>query len=188
MIVIGVDPGVSGALAAFNYKLGAIDITDMPTIETLVAGRRRPRIDAVELLNYFELQKAMGAELVMIEAVGQRPGQANMFAFGYGVGLIYMACIAVRLPIESVAPQTWKKLLRVPGKKHSEPGDIIRRADELLPDHRETWRGAKGGLKVDRAEAALLATYGVQFALRAANVTDIDAWFESYKNAASDAP
>ena len=92
MSVIGVDPGSGGALALYDAKNDALDITDMPTATVTIGKSRRMRIDAVSLLEYFEVAKLMGAELVIIEAVGGRPGQSGMnaFTFGYGVGLIYM--------------------------------------------------------------------------------------------------
>lgn len=166
MSVIGVDPGLGGALAHYNREQNILRVTSMPSWYMAVGKKTRKRIDAVALINYFELQKLMGAELVVIEAVGGRPKQSasSGFVFGYTVGLVYMACIAVRLPIETVPPTTWKKFLRVPGK-NIDPSAIIKRADELLPDHREQWRGPKGGLSLDRAEAAMLALFGEQYVI-----------------------
>jgi len=190
MSVIGVDPGSGGALALYDAKNDALDITDMPTATVTIGKSRRMRIDAVSLLEYFEVAKLMGAELVIIEAVGGRPGQSGMnaFTFGYGVGLIYMAAIAARIPIESVPAGTWKRLLKVPGKKNSAPGDIVLRADEMFPNHRALWRGVKGGLKVDRAEASMLAWYGVEYALRAPYVKNIDEWTHRYRHEDETAP
>ncbi|MFN3612577.1 hypothetical protein, partial [Tepidimonas sp.] len=83
----------------------------------------------------------------------------------------YMACVIARLPIETVPPMTWKKLLSVPGKaKNEKAGErdrqIVARADEILPDYRRMWRGPKGGILVDRAEAAMLAYFGLVHVLR----------------------
>lgn len=187
-MIIGVDPGLNGAMATYNYATGAVTVEDMPTFSMVVGRKARKRVDANDLLSYFELQKMMGAELVIIEAVGGRPRQSasSGFVFGYTVGLVYMACIAARIPIETVTPQVWKGLLNVTGKKVAKTekekmalltgeakkqkpkeidGLIIKRADELMPDHASLWRGKKGGYMVDRAEAALLAYYGGRYAL-----------------------
>lgn len=180
MSIVGVDPGLHGAMAFYEPRTGLLEITDMPTFNMTVGARTRERIDAVALLEYFELAKMQGATLVVIEQVGGRPKQGNMFPFGYSIGLLYMACIAARIPIEAVPSRTWKKLMRVPGKKDDE-GNIISRADELFPDHRNLWRGPKGGPKLDRAEAALIAKYAADFMLRIADDVSMDTWLERWR-------
>lgn len=174
--VVGVDPGASGALAV--YDTGAkriVSVTDMPTLTITINKKKRTRIDATTLFEYVDMQKALGAELLLMEAIGGRPKQSasSAFTLGYGVGLLYMACVAVKLPIETVPPTVWKKMMRVPGKKDANGkqtnefnGMIVSRADELLPDARELFRGPQGGLKVDRAEAAMLAKYAGDYALK----------------------
>lgn len=169
MNVIGIDPGLNGALAKYNRDFNSMYIIDMPTWWQLVGRKKRQRVDAVALAEYFLFAKDTGTELVVIEAVGGRPKQSasSGFVFGYTVGLLYMACVMARLPLETVPPQTWKKLLKVPGKRDTDDAEtaIINRADELLPDHRECWRGPKGGKRVDRAEAAMLAKFGYDYLL-----------------------
>lgn len=177
------DPGISGAMAYYEYQYGILEIIDMPVFEMAIGKRVRKRVDPVALLEYFELAKLKGVEIVMIEQVGGRPRQGNMFPFGYSVGLLYMACIAARIPIETVAPMTWKKLMRVPGKK-SDEGNIISRADELFPEQRQEWHGPRGGEKLGRAEAALLAKYAVDFALRIVDIVSPEEWVRRFKEAA----
>lgn len=176
MNVIGVDGGNNGAFAVMNHRTAKIErIHDMPTFDMTVNNKKRTRIDAVGVYNLLAMEQMLGCELVIIEAVGGRPSQSASaaFVFGYGVGLIYMACIALRLPIETVPPQEWKKLLRMPGKKDAagkkakeKDGMIVARADELMPDARGLWRNERGTLKVDRAEAACIAKYGSDYRLR----------------------
>ena len=198
MSVIGVDPGGSGALAHYDITNNTLDVEDIPTWNMAVGQKVRKRIDGVGLLEYFEMKKMMGVQLVMIEAVGGRPKQSasSGYVFGFGVGLIYMACIATRLPIETVPPQTWKKMMRVPGKgkraaakegrtlKQTE-GMIVQRADELFPSYSSLWRGPRGGYRLDRAEAAILARYAGDYALRSTNAIRIqDAeWQMVYRGA-----
>lgn len=199
MSVIGIDPGATGALAEYDPATGHLDIQDMPTwYMALKGGKTRRRVDAPELYEYFETKKLMGAELVLIEEVGGRPGQsaANGFAFGYTAGLIFMACVAVKLPVETVPPGVWKKIMRVPGKKNSKgekaelarlmgkmpksqkeiDASITARADELFPHHKDLWRGPKGGFRIDRCEAAMLARYAADYAMKIspARPTDVE--------------
>jgi hypothetical protein len=174
--VIGVDPGFKGALSVYDVNAKRIvSIIDMPVLNITINKKTRTRIDATTLFEYVEMQKAMGVELLLMEAVGGRPkqGASSAYAFGYGVGLLYMACVAVKMPIETVTPQVWKKMMRVPGKKDADgkqgkeyDGMIVSRADELLPDARHLFRGPQGGLKVDRAESAMLAKYAGDHALK----------------------
>lgn len=167
MTCVGVDPGINGALALYDQNLGMLDLRDMPSFMQTVNKKKRARVDAVSLLEYMTWAKTMGADLVIIEAVGGRPKQSasSAFVFGYTVGLIMMAAISARLPIETVAPQAWKKLLRVPGGKEADDEAIMVRADDMMPEYRNMWRGPQGGRKLDRAEAAMLAYYGELFAL-----------------------
>lgn len=183
-LVMGIDPGNNGALCTVDSLTGAIvSMENMPAWFMAVGkSKSRKRIDAVALADTMNYAKhVLGVELVVIEAVGGRPGQGASagFTFGYGVGLLYMACIIERLPIETVPPATWKKLMRLPGKARkkkdsTEPevsakdadAAIIQRADELFPDDRNLWRGPRGGFLMDRAEAALLAKFGCDHVLR----------------------
>lgn len=167
MAVVGVDPGLNGAMALYDKTLGVVDVQDMPTFMATVNKKKRQRVDGVALLEYFRWAKDMGAELAVIEQVGGRPKQSasGAFVFGYTVGLVMMACTATRLPVETVTPVAWKKLLRVPGGKDADDNAIMQRADDMMPDFTHMWRGKQGGRKLDRAEAAMLAYYGETFAL-----------------------
>lgn len=159
MSVIGVDPGLSGALALYDPVNNTLDITDMPTNTFVVGKGKRERVDQAVLLEYFELAKVLGVELVAIEQVAGRPGQSGMFAFGFSVGLIHMACTAARLPLTTPTPGKWKKVMGVAGKTADNAGLIMQRANETFPDHRNKFYGPQGGKRVDRAEAALIAMY-----------------------------
>ena len=156
------DVGLGGALAYYDHVRSIMVIENMPVYKITVNKTKRNRVDDVALLNYFELAMLKGADRVVIEQLWERPGDRGMFAMGLCAGLVRMACIAAKIPVEEVPPQTWKKLLRVPGKQSGKEPDqaIIERADDLLPTYRDMWRGPKGGRLLDRAEAAMLAYYG----------------------------
>lgn len=161
--VMGVDPGLGGALAIYGED-ASLCIWDMPTFDMTVGKRKRRRVDALELADMIEIAKRdLGVKLVVIEAVGGRPKQSASggFVFGYTVGLLYMACVINRLAIETIPPVTWKRMLRVPVDDEG----IINRANEMMPQHTALWRGARGGAKHDRAEAAILAKFGLEHVL-----------------------
>lgn len=183
-LVIGVDPGASGAIALYDGTTRRlVSVEDIPVWHVLIGKTKKKRLDPIEINERIAMLKLMGAELVVIEAVGGRPGQAAAaaFSFGYSVGLLYMACVAAKIPIETTPPGTWKRVMRVPGKKDDGGEGAVQRAGELFPDMAHLFRGDRGGAKHDRAEAALLAKFGADHVLRAitldARVSDLDAEF-----------
>lgn len=174
MAVIGVDPGLSGALAYYDKRNNIMIMHDMPSWNMSVGKKTRKRVDAVQLIEILTMYQMYGAELLVMEAVGGRPNQGagGAFVFGYTVGLVYMAAVMLRIPVDTVPSQTWKRMMKVPGKQKGDNADIVQRADNLLPEHRELWRGPQGGLKVDRAEAALIAKFGEDHVLHSAHRAD----------------
>lgn len=184
-LVIGIDPGISGAIATYDTSTRRlVDVVDMPVWAMPVGKKTRQRVDAVALADLLDVSKMLGVECVVIEAVGGRPRQSASggFVFGYTVGLIYMACITLRMHIETVPPGEWKKLLNVPGKTKANDAAIMARADELLPDDRALFRGPQGGKKIDRAEAAMLALFGARYCLQNYHTSDSE-FSGVYRNA-----
>lgn len=179
MKVVGIDPGATGALAVFDTDGGLETIYDMPRWNVVVGKTTRPRIDTVQLAELFDVFKMLDVRLVVIEAVGGRPKQSASaaYVFGFGVGLLMMAAIQSRIPIETVEPATWKKLMRMP----KDDQGIVARGDELFPAHRDQFRGPKGAAKHDRVEAAALAKYGADFLLR--SIRPDAEWRMVYMNA-----
>lgn len=172
--VLGVDPGNNGAFAIYDTETRRlVGVEDMPIWFQSVGRRKRKRIDALALAEQFDMYEMLGVELVVMEAVGGRTGQgaAAGFVFGYGVGLIYMAALYSRLVIETIPPASWKKIMNVPGKANADASAIIARADELFPHDRHLFRGERGGKKVDRAEAAMLAKFGADHVLHTMGTT-----------------
>lgn len=168
-MILGIDPGATGALAL--YAPGILQIEDMPTFPMTVGKTTRKRVDAPALADLIETYKLIGLELAVLEAVGGRPRQSASaaFVFGYSVGLVYMALINARVPVETVPPQTWKKLMKMPGKRKGgnkstvdkEYMEAIRvRAYELLPNAGAQFAGPRGGVRIDRMEAACMAIFG----------------------------
>jgi hypothetical protein len=160
MIIIGVDPGLHGAIAVLDG--GALrEILDTPIFETLVGKKKRSRLDKARLLHEVgRLRRDYGAGLAVLEDVSSRPddGAIQAFAFGRVVGALDMVFTGYGYRIEYVRPQVWKKALHVPALKSA----ACARADEIFPEHRAEWRGARGGLRDGRAEAAMIAKYGAQ--------------------------
>lgn len=164
--VLGIDPGAHGAFAVYDTTDGRIvDMRDMPTWWQVVGNKKRLRIDALAVAEFFEEYQMMGVELVVMEAVGGRPAQGAMaaYVFGYGVGMVYMAALFSKIVLETVPPSNWKRALNVQGKGKADDSAIIQRANELFPHDRdlfkpESKRATK--IRVDRVEAAMIAKFG----------------------------
>ena len=152
MIVLAIDPGLSGAIAILGPSLDDLTIHDMPVHVLARGGKAKRDIDVATLARTLVSD---GAEHAFVEQVGAMPGQgvASTFAFGKGYGIVLGALAALSVPVTTVPPQRWKKALGVPAGK-----DAARaRASQLMPRHAHHWPLKKHD---GRAEAALIALYG----------------------------
>jgi len=149
-IVIGIDPGISGAISVFrDGKLESV--VDMPTVEIASGKTIKRHISAATLRNILELDMYQFSHVV-IEKVGAMPGQGvtSMFNFGRSAGIIEGVVAALRMPHTYVTPATWTKAVgRAAGKDASRM-----RAMELFPTRAELFKRAKDD---GRADAALIA-------------------------------
>jgi len=153
MIVLGIDPGISGAFAFFNVDSGSLDVVDMPISSVNRNGKSKSEVSP-QLL--FGVLRARKATHVVIERVGALPGQAGsgLFQFGRSVGMIEGVIAALELPVSYVAPVTWRNVTGVRGGKDASR----QRAMELFPAYAASFSRKKDD---GRAEASLIAWYGV---------------------------
>lgn len=148
MIYIGVDPGLSGAIATWQPDIDALTVIDMPT---LLLGSKRS-IDAYQLAQVFDAWNA--PTLAVMEQVAARPGAgvSGMFNFGRSSGIVEGLICAQFWPLDFVMPHVWKRIMECPKDKDGARA----RASRLLPKHAHNWPLKKHD---GRAEAALLALY-----------------------------
>ena len=109
MKIIGIDPGLSGAIAILeNNKV--LNIFDIPVMSEGKKNKRQ--------LNSAQLAKLLkdiiyekDDVMVVVENVSAMPGQGvtSMFNFGQTFGAIKGICAAMSLPIFFVRPAKWKK-------------------------------------------------------------------------------
>lgn len=169
-LVAGLDPGVGGAIAVYDTVSRDLSyIVDLPFWYEAVGAKKRKRLDKVALQELCDTLSVMGVELIVMEAVGGRPGQSASagYSFGFAVGLIYSSLFHAKIIIESVPPTRWKKLMNVPGKaggkgkseKQQAHGSIMLRVEQMFPNHRDAFRTPRGKFLMDRADAAMLAKY-----------------------------
>ena len=109
MKIIGIDPGLNGAIAVLeNNKVKEIfDVPVMP--EGKKNKRQLNSAQLVKMLKDISYNKE--ETVVVVENVSAMPGQGvtSMFNFGQTFGAIKGICAALGLPIFFVRPAKWKK-------------------------------------------------------------------------------
>jgi|TARA_B100001059_G_scaffold170893_1_gene170939 crossover junction endodeoxyribonuclease RuvC len=109
MKIIGIDPGLSGALAVLeNNKV--LNIFDMPVMSEGKKNKRQ--LNSAQLVCLIKENIKTNEEvIVVVEQVNAMPGQGvtSMFNFGQTFGAIKGVCAALELPIFFVRPSKWKK-------------------------------------------------------------------------------
>ena len=109
MIIIGIDPGVSGAISVLENKK-VIDIFEMPT---MIDGKKnKKQVNGSQITNIIKEEINKKKEIiVVVEHVNAMPGQGvtSMFNFGQSFGVLKGICAALSLPIYFVRPTKWKK-------------------------------------------------------------------------------
>jgi crossover junction endodeoxyribonuclease RuvC len=109
MIIIGIDPGISGAISILENKK-ILEVYDTPT---MIEGKKNKRqINSAHVTNIIKERLSNEKEvIVVVEQVNAMPGQGvtSMFNFGQSFGVIKGICAALGLPIYFVRPTKWKK-------------------------------------------------------------------------------
>ena len=111
MLIIGIDPGISGAICFFED--GQIsEIIDMPVMAEGKKNKRQingPQVynEVLKRINKFPKKDI----IVVIEQVSAMPGQGvtSMFNFGQSFGVLKGICSAMQLSMYFVRPAKWKK-------------------------------------------------------------------------------
>ena len=155
MYIIGIDPGISGAICFFdNGKI--IDVIEMPTMAE--GKKNKKQVNGNQLYN--ELKKYLSEinideACVVVEHVTAMPGQGvtSMFNFGQSFGVIKGICSAMQLPIHFIRPTKWKKYFNLINTSK----DASRsRAIELFPKVSEKLKRRKDS---NKADSILIASY-----------------------------
>jgi len=111
MLIIGIDPGLSGSIC-FLEDGKILDVIEMPTMAEGKKNKRQingPQIYNEILNRINKLQKK--DIIVVIEQVSAMPGQGvtSMFNFGQSFGVLKGICSAMQLSMYFVRPAKWKK-------------------------------------------------------------------------------
>jgi hypothetical protein len=108
MIIIGIDPGANGGIAAIIG--GKLSVYAAPETEK----------DYCTILQLIKLNNANDENICCyLEQVGAMPGQGvtSMFTFGKTYGFIRGVLTALNIPFDDVRPQNWQKALGIPPRE-----------------------------------------------------------------------
>lgn len=152
MIVVGIDPGLSGAVAFYDTVEGTIEIADMPTVELSRNGKTKREVSAVLLSNVLTRHKVDAAFLERVNAMAGQ-GVTSVFSFGRSSGIVEGILAAYDIPTTLVTPHAWQKAV---GQRAGKDGSR-ERAMQLFPAQADLFQRKKDD---GRSDAALIAYYG----------------------------
>ena len=155
MLIIGIDPGISGSICFF--KDGVIkDVVEMPT---MIEGKKnKKQVNGSQIFNEIsERIKNMDKKniKVVIEHVTAMPGQGvtSMFNFGQSFGILKGICSAMQLSVYFVRPSKWKKYFNL---INTEKDASRTRAIEIFPYYSSYLSKKKDS---NKADAILIASF-----------------------------
>ena len=155
MLIIGIDPGISGSICFFeNGKI--LDAIEMPTMTDGKKSKRQ--VNGAQIYNEISkrISKIEKENLkVVIEQVSAMPGQGvtSMFNFGQSFGILKGICSAMQLPMFFVRPAKWKKYYNL---INSQKDASRTRAIEIFPYFSTQLSKKKDS---NKADAILIASF-----------------------------
>ena len=155
MLIIGIDPGITGSICFFqDGKI--IDVIEMPNMPE--GKKNKKQVNGAQI--YYEISsriKDIKKEdiKVIIEQVSAMPGQGvtSMFNFGQSFGILKGICSAMQLPMYFVRPTKWKKYFNL---INSEKDASRTKAIEIFPYISEKLSRKKDS---NKADAILIASF-----------------------------
>lgn len=152
-MIIGIDPGASGAIVALTDDFQPVEWMRMPTFKH----GKSTRVNGAELARFIH-DLPQEVFVGYVESVSSRPGQgvASTFNFGHSLGVVEGVLSALSIPTTMVTPQYWKGRAGLIGK---EKDDARAMAIRRWPKWAEL---GKIGAGQAYADAAFIAIYGVK--------------------------
>ena len=155
MLIIGIDPGISGSICFFeNGKI--LEVIEMPTMTD--GKKNKKQVNGSQIFNEISerIKKLDKKETrVIIEQVSAMPGQGvtSMFNFGQSFGVIKGICSAMQLSTYYIRPVKWKKYF---GLIKSEKDASRTKAIEIFPYISSNLSKKKDA---NKADAILIASF-----------------------------
>ena len=155
MLIIGIDPGISGSICFFeDGKI--LEVIEMPVMTE--GKKNKKQVNGAQIYNEFSkrINKKKDDEVrVVIEQVSAMPGQGvtSMFNFGQSFGIVKGICSAMQLPMFFVRPAKWKKYFNL---INSQKDASRTRAIEIFPYFSTQLSKKKDS---NKADAILIASF-----------------------------
>jgi crossover junction endodeoxyribonuclease RuvC len=155
MLIIGIDPGISGSICFFQEG----EIKDVINMPTMIEGKKnKKQVNGAQIFNEISkriIQIDKKNIRVIIEQVSAMPGQGvtSMFNFGQSFGILKGICSAMQLPMYFVRPAKWKKYFNL---INSEKDASRTKAIEIFPYFSANLSKKKDS---NKADAILIASF-----------------------------
>ena len=155
MLIIGIDPGISGSICFLdNGKI--LDVIEMPIMTD--GKKNKKQVNGSQVYNEITKRIKLFEKIqirVVIEHVSAMPGQGvtSMFNFGQSFGILKGICTAMQLPMYFVRPTKWKKYFNL---LNSEKDASRTRAIEIFPYFSSQLSRKKDS---NKADAILIASF-----------------------------
>ena len=155
MLIIGIDPGISGSICFFeDGKI--LEVIEMPVMTE--GKKNKKQVNGAQIYNEFlkRINNKKDDEVrVVIEQVSAMPGQGvtSMFNFGQSFGILKGICSAMQLPMFFIRPAKWKKYFNL---INSEKDASRTRAIEIFPYFSTQLSKKKDS---NKADAILIASF-----------------------------
>ena len=145
-MIVGIDPGLEGALAIVDDDGALIDAQDLPHIEKV--------LDALDLTNILRDLHMTSQDIVVVERVQAMPqnGSIGNFKLGYSFGVISGVVKSLGIPMDTSTPAMWKKRMGLSGKTKDASRLLVR---DLFPDKRDLFARMKDNGRSDAVCIAL---------------------------------
>ena len=154
MLIIGIDPGISGSICFFeDGKI--LEVIEMPVMTE--GKKNKKQVNGAQIYNEFfkRITRKDDEIRVVIEQVSAMPGQGvtSMFNFGQSFGILKGICSAMQLPMFFVRPAKWKKYFNL---INSQKDASRTRAIEIFPYYSTQLSKKKDS---NKADAILIASF-----------------------------
>ena len=154
MLIIGIDPGISGSICFFeDGKI--LEVIEMPVMTE--GKKNKKQVNGAQIYNEFlkRINNKGNQIRVVIEQVSAMPGQGvtSMFNFGQSYGILKGICSAMQLPMFFVRPTKWKKYFNL---INSQKDASRTRAIEIFPYFSTQLSKKKDS---NKADAILIASF-----------------------------
>ena len=154
MLIIGIDPGISGSICFFeDGKI--LEVIEMPVMTE--GKKNKKQVNGAQIYNEFlkRINNKGDQTRVVIEQVSAMPGQGvtSMFNFGQSYGILKGICSAMQLPMFFIRPAKWKKYFNL---INSQKDASRTRAIEIFPYFSTQLSKKKDS---NKADAILIASF-----------------------------